>query len=229
MEPNFQTSFIPKKSIVQERVSEASSFGLVMIISIFILFCTLLVIGGLYFYKKSIDANIIKMEQDLNLAKSRFEPAKIIELQLLDKRLRASSEVLSKHVAMTPIFKALQAITMKTVRFTKFNSEYAGGGSKVSIKMSGIANGYRTVALQADLFTTEKNFIDPVFSNLTLDLKGNVLFDLNFSVDSSFVNYKQKLLTENQAPAPANTSSNTDPNLDSLNNLDLNLDLNVGS
>ena len=66
---------------------------------------------------------------------------------------------------------------------------------KVIIKMSGVAVGYRSIALQSDLFTRNKNLIDPVFSNLTLDNTGNVLFDLEFSVDPSFVDYKQMLLT----------------------------------
>ena len=61
--------------------------------------------------------------------------------------------------------------------------------------MSGLAVGYRSIALQSDLLAKEKNFIDPVFSNLVLDEKGNVLFDLEFSVDPSFVDYKQMLLT----------------------------------
>ena len=49
-----------------------------------------------------------------------------------------------------------------------------------------------------NLFAKNRNFIDPVFSNLTLDDKGSVLFELNFSVNSSFVNYKETFLT--QAP-----------------------------
>jgi hypothetical protein len=59
--------------------------------------------------------------------------------------------------------------------------------------MSGVAMGYRAIALQSDLFAENKNLIDPVFSNLTLDSDANVLFDLDFSVDSNFVNYKQTL------------------------------------
>jgi len=65
--------------------------------------------------------------------------------------------------------------------------------------MNGVAVGYRSIALQSDLFSTKdigKNFIEPVFSNLTLDDKGNVIFDLEFSVDPSFVDYKQMLLTQ---------------------------------
>lgn len=137
------------------------------------------------------------MNTQLGLAQNRFEPSKITELQVLDKRLRASTEILGNHIAITPIFSALDNITMKTVRFTKFSYDLGTDkNAKVDIQMSGIAVGYRSVALESDLFAENKNFINPIFSNLTLDNSGNVLFDLDFSVDPSFVNYKQMLLTQ---------------------------------
>jgi len=181
--------------MVEERVSKTRSIGFLTIISIFVLFAVLLASAGLYFYKGIMTKNIVKIENDLTLAQNRFEPSKITELQVLDKRLRASSEILSKHIAITPVFKALQAITMKTVRYTKFSYDF-GADSRIIIKMSGLAVGYRSVALQSDLFAQNKNLIDPVFSNLTLDEKGNVLFDLEFFVDPSFVDYKQMLEAE---------------------------------
>jgi hypothetical protein len=197
MEPNFQTSFIPKKPIVEERAVSSRPVGILFIISIFILFAVLLTTGGLYFYKGIVAKNISDMNTQLGLAQNRFEPSKITELQVLDKRLRASKEILGNHIAITPIFSALGNLTMKTVRFTKFS--YDLGTDKdadVDIQMSGIAVGYRSVALESDLFAENKNFINPIFSNLTLDNSGNVLFDLDFSVDPSFVNYKQMLLTQ---------------------------------
>ena len=151
------------------------------------------------------------MEDTLSLAKNRFEPSKITELQILDKRLNASSEILSKHIAISPIFQALQAITMKTVRFTKFNYDFGGDvDDKVNVKMSGAAKGYSFLALQSDLFAENKNFIEPVFSNLSLDLNGNVIFDLSFSVDPSFVDYKIMLLTkEKEGDSTINTEIGT--------------------
>jgi len=87
---------------------------------------------------------------------------------------------------------------MKTVRYTKFSYILENDKkAKVTVKMSGIAVGYKSVALQSDLFAKNKNIIDPIFSNLTLDNSGNVLFDLEFLVDPSFVDYKQALLTQN--------------------------------
>lgn len=195
MEPNFQTSFIPKKPLIEERAVKSRSVGIFTITSIFVLFTVLLASVALYFYKGILTKSLTQMQSDLNLAKNRFEPSKITELQVLDKRLRAATQILSKHIVVTPIFEALAAITMKTVRFTKF-SYNIGADGKIDVTVSGLAIGYRSVALQSDLFAKNKNLIGPVFSNLTLDDKGNVVFDLAFSVDPAFVNYKQMLLTQ---------------------------------
>ena len=92
---------------------------------------------------------------------------------------------------------------MKTVQYTNFS--YTLGAEqdfKILVKMKGLAVGYRVVALQSDLFTENEYLIDPVFSNLELDDKGNVLFDLEFSVDPNLVNYKQMLEAESISPSP---------------------------
>lgn len=198
MDQTFQTSFIPKKPIVKETATSSRPVSLFLIISLFILFVVLLATGGLYFYKGAVERSIVDKKATLNLAKNRFEPSRITELQVLDKRLRASSEIFNKHIAVTPIFSALEALTMKSVRYTKFSYSLSTDQNAplININMSGQAVGYRSIALQSDLFAKNKNLIDPIFSNLTLDNGGNVLFDLQFSVDPSFVNYKQTLSTE---------------------------------
>jgi len=205
MEQDFQTSFIPKKPIIASRAVTPRPINFLTIIAFFIFLAMLLATGILFFYKGITVKNIAKMENDLNLAKNRFEPSKITQLQVLDKRLSASSEVLSKHVAISPIFKALELITMKTVRYTKFGYEFGPETNyKIMVKMNGLAVGYRSVALQSDLFTKNTLLIDPVFSNLSLDDKGNVLFDLDFSVDPSLVDYKQMLKIQSANPGDAN-------------------------
>lgn len=199
MDQNFQTSFIPKKPIIAEQFATSQPIGLFAIISIFIFFAVILGTGALYFYDGILKKNIVQMENDLSLAQNRFEPSKIVQLQVLDKRLNASTEILSKHITISPIFNALQALTMKTVGYTKFSYDFDGNkNSKIMVKMSGIAVGYRSVALQSDLFAGNKYLIDPVFSNLSLDDKGNVLFDLEFSVDPNFVDYKKTLETTSE-------------------------------
>ena len=212
MEPNFQTSFIPKKPIMEDKTVTNKSVGILLLISLFVLFITLVLTIGLYLYKGILQKNITKMQSALEVAKNRFEPAKINQLQVLDKRLGASSDILSKHVAVSPIFKALQDITMKTVRFTKF--DYSVGGDKtgrVMVKMSGVADGYRSIALQSDLFNKNNFFINSVFSNLALDGQGNVVFDLEFLVDPSLVNYKNVLDTKDVSNVNMPVISDNEP------------------
>jgi hypothetical protein len=199
MEPNFQTSFIPKKPMIEERAVAPRPIGFLTIISLFILISMLVVAAGLYFYKGVLDNNISEMSESLKTAENRYEPAKIVELQVLDKRLRAANEILSSHVSITPIFELLQKVTMKTVRYTKFS--YISGtekDKKVAIKLNGTAIGYKSIALQSDIFTENKQIIDPLFSNLVLDDKGNVMFELEFSVDSTLIDYKQTVLTDSE-------------------------------
>ncbi len=107
MEQNFQTSFIPKKPILKESTTSARPVSIFLIVSLFVLFTVLLATGGLYFYKSVVVKNIAGMDKTLSLARNRFEPKKITELQTFDKRLHASSEILAKHITVTPIFNAL--------------------------------------------------------------------------------------------------------------------------
>lgn len=203
MEQNFQTSFIPKQTVVETREKASHGAGIFTMAAVIIFLTMVVASGGLYFYKKVTEKRIVNMENDLNLAKNRFEPSKIFQLQVLDKRLRAASEVLGKHVAVSPIFEALESITMKTVRFTNFRYTLSSDAeSLVEVKMSGEGVGYRSVALQADLFSQSKYFIDPVFSNLTLNSRGNVVFDLEFAVEPSFIDY-QEIVKAQSAPAIA--------------------------
>lgn len=194
MEQNFQTSFIPKKPIIEERTAAPRPVSFFNVIAIFIFFTMLVTSVGVYFYQNYLVGQITTMDTSLNSAKGRFEPAAIVQLQTLDKRLSAAKEVLAKHIAISPIFQLLQTVTMKTVRYTSFSYTFVTDKSnKINIKMSGGAVGYRSIALQSDLFTKRKEIIDPIFSNLALDDKGNVLFDLDFSIDSSLIDYKTML------------------------------------
>lgn len=206
MDQNFQTSFIPKKPIVEDRDTSKRPVGLLTIISFFLFFAMIISLGGLYFYKSSLMKSVAQMEKDLTIAKNRFEPAKINQLETLDKRLESSSEILTKHIAISPVFQELGDITMKSVRYTKFSYDLGKDeSSNVMIHLSGVATGYRSVALQSDLFSENEHFIDPVFSNLALDDKGNVTFELVFGVDPSFVDYKQNIKTgggDVSAPLP---------------------------
>lgn len=194
MEQTFQTSFIPKKPIVESDVPKKTSrpIGIFSILSIFLFFATLVAGGGLYFYQQTLTQKIADIDSSQKKADERFETSKKNELKLFDRRLQVASTVLNRHIAVSPIFEALSKITMKSVRFTKFSYELGSEKDpRIKVKLTGTTKLYVDVALQADLFTQEKNFIDPVFSNMVPNEKGDILFDLEFFVDPSFVDYKE--------------------------------------
>lgn len=196
MEQTFQTSFIPKKPIVEgdSPVKESRPIGFFTIFAIFIFFLTIVIGGGMYFYQKTLEEKLVQLASDQKKADERFETSKKQELQLIDRRLNVANQVLAKHIAVSPIFNALSKITMKEVRFTNFSYDLGSGkGGTVKISLTGTTKNYEDVALQADLFSQEKNFIDPVFSSVIPNEKGEIGFNVDFYVDPSFVDYKQVL------------------------------------
>ena len=198
MDQNFQTSFIPKKPMVEKRVTSSTPISFFTVISIFIFFAMVLGTGGLYIYRESLKKNITTINNSLILDQKGFEADAISGLQTLGKRLTSANTILSNHIEVSPVFKVLQDLTLKSIRYTKF-SYSIGDKNQINISMSGQSvgysanTGYKAIALQSDIFATSKDMIDPVFSNLSLNDKGDVLFDLQFSVNSSFVNYKNNL------------------------------------
>lgn len=199
MEQTFQTSFIPKKPIVESDAPKRPSqpIGLFTVLAIFLFMSSIIAGTGMYFYKKTLEQKIVASEDNLAKAEDRVQKTKKDELKLFDRRINVASQVLNNHIAVYPIFEALGKVTMKSVRYTNFS--YALGekkGDRIKIKLSGTTQPGRTqpfseLGLQAELFTKEKNFIDPVFSNMVKTAKGEVTFDIDFYVDPSFVDYKE--------------------------------------
>ncbi len=190
IEKDFQTSFIPKKPLAQDRVSREKPISILNVIATIIFFASLSVGVVFYFYKLSLADSIQKMANDLERAQAAFEPTLIYELETLDRRITASQEILDRHISVTPIMTGLSAITLKSVQFTDFDFGVGTDNKNIiEVTLKGKAKSYTAIALQAEELKKQPAFIDPIFSNLSLDTKGNVVFDLNFEVDPAFVSY----------------------------------------
>lgn len=197
MEQNFETSFIPKKPIVRDEQKVKRPVGLLTVISVLIFGTMVLSGGGLYFYKNDLEKKIAGKQEDIRIAKNQFETERIQLLETLGRRLSSARTILDKHIALTPIFEELSKITRKQVSYTEFDYDFdQEKGGDILVHLKGVAKGYREVALQADLFSQNKNFKEPIFSNLSLDEQGGVIFDLEFLVDPVFVDYHQMLERE---------------------------------
>jgi hypothetical protein len=197
MEPQFQTSFIPKTPLNETRPQAKSSVSILTFIATIIFISSIIAGVGVYFYKGYLVKKMDEAKITLTENQERFEPDSIRNLQETDKRLLAATEILSKHVMVTPLFNALEALTMKKVKFNKFTFSTggeAGTSGKLEVSLSGVASDYTTIALQSDVFSKDqyrKYVKDVSFTNLVLTDSGSVTFNLGFTVDPTLLSYQE--------------------------------------
>jgi hypothetical protein len=211
MDPQAQTSFIPKRALAEDRAPRQKTVSIFSFIATILFIASIIGAGAMYFYETSLRANVAGMQETLTKAKDAFEETFLQQLQVVDRRMNAASDVLENHVVVSPIFSALQQSTLKSIQFTKFVYAVDGSGPSASIlvKMSGRAQNYNALALQSDELTKNKYIRNPIFSNLTLDTQGNVLFDLAFSVDPKFVLYGEALSRASQSSNQSQAAQQT--------------------
>ena len=66
--------------------------------------------------------------------------------------------------------------------------------------MSGVADGYQSIAEQSDVFGANTYLTDVIFSNFALTQSGQVSFDLSFGVQPQFLNFETAPLVGNGSP-----------------------------
>lgn len=187
-----QTSFIPKHSLdTQTRVQRADTVSIFTLLSTLVFFLAIIAGGGIFFWKYTLQNDVKAVEVALVKEKNDFDEREITELTKLDQRLMAASQLLDSRLYTSKIFQLLNANTIQTVRFAKFSVDpLLTDKNKLKVLVSGQAKDYASVALQADVFSKlADSVLEYEFSNLTLDLSGNVLFDMNATIDKNTVSF----------------------------------------
>ncbi|OGI71801.1 hypothetical protein A3J61_02250 [Candidatus Nomurabacteria bacterium RIFCSPHIGHO2_02_FULL_38_15] len=193
MEPTFQTTFIPKRPMapISNKTAPSGWVTFLGLIATLVFIASVVAYGILFLYRQQLSGNIVNTNASLTRQSETFDSNIVVELDDVNRRLQSAETLLENHTIITPLFKSLEEITLKTVRFTNFTLQMpTGERASTLVKMSGVAQGYDVIALQSDTFSRNRFFKDPLFSNLVPDQKGNVSFELSFLVDPSFVLYK---------------------------------------
>jgi hypothetical protein len=197
MEPKFQSSFIPKGPLATPGFTPAAKTkpsGLFSLFCLFVFVLSLIGSVGIFGYNWYLSSKITKMGNDLQDARAAFEPETIKELTRLDARLVGTRDLLAQHTVLTPLFEFIESSTLKSVRFSSLEySASTNAANGVTLSMKGQAHGYASVALQADIFNKSKYIKNPLFSDLTLDDKGNVTFAFKGGLDPNLVSFKKYL------------------------------------
>ncbi len=189
MEPQFQTSFIPKKPVD----SGIKMVGAKGPISIFSIFTTVLVVGtvvasaGLFFYQQMIQSQITDVEKNIVSARGAFQPDTIKQLITVSSQITFTEKLLNSHILINQIFNLLQNLTVRKIAFNDFT--YTNKNGSPSIVMNGESQSYNALLDQSNIFAQSGLVQNSQFSNFSLSSDGNVSFKLSANIDPSVLLY----------------------------------------
>jgi hypothetical protein len=200
MEPKFNTSFIPKKSLQADtNTSSENKYvarrtvhgpGFYSMLLLFIISVTACV--GVFAYTVIVDRSIEEKKNVLEEKKKAFKISIIDDLIETDARLSSANNLLANHIAISQIFNTLEDITLKRIQYTDFVYTGARAQTPAVLEVTGISDSFQDVALQTWAYRTNEYLHDPVVKELKRKSTNNidtVDFILEAGVDTSLTSF----------------------------------------
>lgn len=222
METKFQTSFIPKKPIVEQESSSLSPFSNFSLFFGLSLLVFLIVLGGwgaVFFYKGYISQSIKSNQEFLTKAQNQFDPELFAEVKRFSDKINISKNILDNHIVSSRIFEFLEEITLKKVRFSSMQYSLTEKGANVFLR--GEAESFGALAKQSDFLIKEKHIAkQAIISNISVVDDGSVSFDLSFYIDTGDLKYSNmfKDINVDSEVKIKTENTNKDKELDLNNN-----------
>ena len=186
-----ETSFIPKKNYAKKNTKN-NYVGLSLSISAFIFVIAIASSAGVFFYKGFLNSEIENKKIILEKEKGNLDLALIQKLSLFDKRSKVATEILNKHISLAHLFNFLEENTLKEIMFNRLDFE-ATPKEGYLLELEGKANSYEAVAVQSDVFGSNKDIIDPIFSDLGINSFGDIVFSVSMKIDPKLISYKDNI------------------------------------
>ncbi|MCD5390101.1 MAG: hypothetical protein LR005_01840 [Candidatus Pacebacteria bacterium] len=194
MDKEFKTTFIPKKQLSKVRntnIRSKKKNSLLFLLAVLLFITALISIAGVYAYKFNVSSGLKNKIDSINTAEKAFEPTVILELKKLDIRLRAATDLLDKHTALSDFFDSFGESTLPSLSFSEFSFTYNEVSSEIT--MTGESKGYLPIAQQSDLFEKNQYIQNHIFSDFELSDDGMVIFSLGFSLNPELTYYGRKV------------------------------------
>lgn len=190
MEVKMQTSFIPKKPVIEDN-SGGSGVSLFLLLAIILFIVAVAAAGGVWLWQKSLVSQIEKDKAALLAAKDSYEESTISPLVRLNDRIEESKNLLASHLAISSVFKMLEQNVLKNIRLKSLKFSKNSDG-KMGINLSGMAASYDALSKQAEAFGGEnlKRFIStPIVSDFSPTADGSISFNFTATVNQDLVTY----------------------------------------
>lgn len=203
MEPNFNSSFIPKHTpsgaplpgaVPPIQAKRGGGFGLGFFLSTLIFFLSIMLAVGVFAYIKITERAIEVNKEEVLAVRAKFQPEATNVLARFDTRLKQARTLLKNHIAPTGLLVALEKATLADVQYLTLTYQGSEGGSpgEHSLVVEGKAKNYQAVALQTDQFSLPGSFRVPFVTKLERE-EGAVSFAIQMQIDPELVRFNNVL------------------------------------
>ncbi|MDB5259369.1 MAG: hypothetical protein JWO73_577 [Candidatus Taylorbacteria bacterium] len=213
METKFQTSFIPKKPLTAPIISSRSGgVSIFMVLAVIIFIISLGGAGFAFAWKNHLEDAQKTSQKDLVDRRDKFNTFAIEQLKRLNTKIDTAKSVLGKHLAISDVFDIIARLTAENIQFLSLDIQVPQvDKDPLKISMHGVGTSFKAIAFQSDVFSQSTQYgrnrllKDPVLSDLSADLLGNVYFTFTATLNTSEFAYDKTLQAalnaEKSAPA----------------------------
>lgn len=201
MDTKFQTSFIPKKPITIQEVKTRGSLSIFVLVAVILFLISAGGAVGVILWKQQLLADQEALKANLEERKKQFDFELVDKLKRKNTKIDIAKKLLDNHLSSSDIFSIIENVTVVNVRYKNFDFKAPEQKTEnASIKMTGEAKDYPTIAYQSDVLAKYPYIKNGTLSGITLQKNGFVSFEFSGAISPSDVLYKKAF---QQAPASA--------------------------
>jgi hypothetical protein len=226
MEPKFNTSFIPKKSLQADVssstpgkfVNRRSVTGPGYFLAVLAFLLSVIVSVGVFGYTKIIERTIVDSTTKVKAIQAALQPELISELMRIDARMKGVQRLTSGHIAVSALLDHLEAVTLNDVTYTQLTFKTEPASAVYNLTLQGETGAIPSVALQTDQFRKSEYLLSPVVTKLDRpSVEGTTktpnarttMFAVSMSMDPRLVSYAAALESGRYGVATAPSLSMT--------------------
>jgi len=152
-------------------------------IFLILLILSLLLFGGLFFYKKGLNKELSEIKQEILILDQQRTPEIEEKIGNLNEKLKILKEIFNNHLYWSELFTRMENLALKTAYFSDIGMGFLEG--ELVVDLSGNALTYTALAQQMLSFQQDSAVKEIKVSNIILGNKSGVDFNLQvkFSKD----------------------------------------------
>ncbi len=207
MQPEIQTSFIPKAPKREVPSRRASSVNVLMVASVIIFLASVGSYLGAFVYHRVLyneindpcSGSACGLKASLEKARAEVRQDLVEKIKRMEQKIVLAKTIVSGHTSLLPIFRNLEKMTVRSVQYSSFSF------GKEGVKIDGKTKDYDTLAQQGDVYKQNigMSLASYKVSDFTEDDKGAVTFKALLVFSPELVKYE----ASPSIPAAASTTT----------------------